>query len=132
MAYTPDPSHARPEGAKDATVEGVGVLTDALETIERARGHLYAFHQLTGQADLALDRAVELLREAGHAEMADRLVSELVGRDVIPGQWTFQIVEAYDEGYYAVFRALERDARNTLLGGRRHVYEAEMKRDRQP
>ena len=31
----------------DRTVEAVGKLTEALETVERARGHLYSFHQLS-------------------------------------------------------------------------------------
>jgi hypothetical protein len=37
----------------DATVEAVGRLTEALETCERARGHLYAFRELTGESDLS-------------------------------------------------------------------------------
>ncbi len=71
-------------------------LSKALETTERARGHLFSFHQLTGTADLELDRAVELLRAAGHHEWAERVEREILGRNVIPGHWTFQIVEAYD------------------------------------
>ena len=53
--------------------------------------------------DLALGDAVDLLREAGHHEIADRIDRELVGRNVIEGRWTFQIVEDYDDGYYALF-----------------------------
>lgn len=48
-------------------------MTEALETTECARGHLYAFHQLTGRADGQLDEAVELLRAAGHDDLADRV-----------------------------------------------------------
>ncbi|MEW9547360.1 hypothetical protein [Nonomuraea sp. NPDC050783] len=43
------------------------------------------------------------------------------------GRWTFQIVEEYDDGYYAAFRELEGEVRDRLTGGRRHVYEAELK-----
>jgi hypothetical protein len=39
-------------------------------------------------------------------------------------------MEEYDDGYYATFRRLEEEARNELVGGRRHLYEAEMKEDR--
>ena len=35
----------------DATVEGLGKLSEALETVDQARGLLYGFHQLTGKAD---------------------------------------------------------------------------------
>jgi len=125
------PEHERPDGVDDATVEAVGRLTEALETCERARGHLYNFHQLTGAADLKLGDAVAQLRAAGHDGVADRLDRELVGRNVLPGRWTFQIVEAYDDSYWSVFRELERDVRNQLIAGKRHLYEAEMKLARQ-
>ncbi len=111
----------------DATVEAVGALTEALETTERARGHLFSFHQLTGKADAEAQRAVELLRKAGHDELADGLEAELVGRNVIHGRWTFQLVEDYDDGYYRTFREWERAVRDRLTGGIRHLYESEMK-----
>ncbi|MFF7211817.1 hypothetical protein ACFZAU_15000 [Streptomyces sp. NPDC008238] len=114
----------------DRTVEALGSLSKALETTERARGHLYAFHQLTGTADLELDRTVRLLREAGHASHADTVEREIVGRDVIPGHWTFQIVEAYDRTYYRPFADLERSLVDDLAGGRDHLYEAELKEAR--
>jgi hypothetical protein len=122
--------HQVPAGVSGATVEALGALSEALETTERARGHLYAFHQLTGSADLRLGEAVEGLRDAGHAGLADRIEAELVGRNVIGGRWTFQIVEDYDDGYWSLFRRLEREAREQLAGGRRHLAEARMKEDR--
>lgn len=125
-----DAAHRRPDGVSDATVEALGRLSEALEAVEIARGHLYAFHRLSGTADLTLGDAVAKLRHAGHPELADRIESELVGRNVLPGRWTFQVVEEYDEGYYATFQACERAARDELVGGRRHLYEAEMKEDR--
>lgn len=126
----PDRAHRRPEGVSDETVEALGALSKALETTERARGHLYSFHQLTGTADFQLDRAVELLRRAGHPEWADRVQSEILGRNVIPGHWTFQIVEAYDVTYHRPFTLLEREAVEQLAQGRGHLYEAEMKEAR--
>lgn len=126
----PDPEHRRPPGLDDATVDALGKLSEALETVERARGHLYAMHQLTGHADLMLDDAVELFRSAGHDQIADRIARDLIGRNVIEGRWTFQIVEDYDDGYYALFREMEAQARTDLADGRRHLYEAEMKERR--
>ncbi|KIF01400.1 hypothetical protein PL81_35880 [Streptomyces sp. RSD-27] len=113
-----------------ATVEALGSLSKALETVERARGSLYGFHQLTGTADFELDRAVRLLREAGHGEWADRVRTEILGRNVIPGHWTFQIVEAYDQTYYEPFKALSRQAVARLAGGRDHLFEAWLKEER--
>ncbi|MEJ8633025.1 hypothetical protein ABZY19_28015 [Streptomyces sp. NPDC006475] len=117
-------------GVSDKTVEALGALSKALETTERARGHLYGFHQLTGSADLQLDDAVRLLREAGHDRLADLVEREILGRNVIPGQWTFQIVEAYNETYYRPFQDVERQVRDQLAEGRDHLYEAEMKEAR--
>ena len=119
--------HDTPAGVSDDTVEALGSLTEALETADRARGHLYAFHQLTGSADIKLAEAVAGLRDAGHDELADRIDRQLVGRNVIAGRWTFQIVEDYDEGYWALFRELEQAARDELVGGRKHLYEARLK-----
>ncbi|MGQ4617560.1 hypothetical protein [Nocardia sp. R7R-8] len=130
MTDRPAARHRRPDGVDDVTVAATGKLSEALEIVERARGHLYAFHQLTGGADLALDIAVELFRAAGHAHIADRISAELIGHNVLAGRWTFQIVEEYDDGYYDLFRDIERAARDELLDGRRHVYEAEMKEAR--
>ncbi|MEP9365137.1 hypothetical protein ABLE68_19390 [Nocardioides sp. CN2-186] len=114
----------------DATVEALGKLSEALEVVEEARGFLYAFHRRCGTADLALGEAVDLLREAGHDEQADRISRELVGRNILQGRWSFQVVEEYDDGYYALFKELEQDARDALADGRRHLFEAQMKEDR--
>ena len=122
--------HRRPSGADDATVEAVGKLTEALETVERARGRLFDFHQLTGEADIKAGDAADQLRKAGHGELADRVEAELVGRNVISGRWTFQIVEDYDDGYWSTARRVEREVREALLGGQRHIFEAEMKEQR--
>jgi hypothetical protein len=122
--------HLRPDGVDDATVEAVGAVSEALECVERARGVLYSFHQLMGHADLLLGEACDDLREAGHAEAADRLESEVVGRNVIRGRWTFQIVEDFDDNYWSVFRDHERQIRDELQQGVRHVFEAEMKERR--
>ncbi|BBX10712.1 hypothetical protein [Mycolicibacterium aichiense] len=120
----------RPEGVDDDTVEAVGSLSEALEYVERARGHLYSFHQLMGHADLLLGEACDKLRDAGHADIADRLTEEMVGRNVLHGRWTFQIVEEFDDDYWSVLRERERGVRDQLMGGNRHVFEAEMKERR--
>ncbi len=126
----PAPAHRRPEGVNDATVEALGKLSEALEVVENARGHLYEFHRMSGMADLTLGEAVGQLRDSGHEELADRLQTELVGLNVVEGRWTFQIVEEYDDGYYSTFRRLEAQARDSLVDGKRHLFEAEMKEDR--
>jgi len=125
-----DEAHTRPSGTSDATVEALGKLSEALEVVEEARGLLYAFHRRCGTADLTLGEAVDGLRDAGHTELADAIETDLVGRNILAGRWSFQVVEEYDDGYYAAFREHERRARETLVEGRRHLFEAEMKQDR--
>lgn len=127
MSDRPLSEHTRPERVSDATVEALGRLSEALEAVEIARGRLYAFHRISGTADRTLSEAVDLLRKAGHHELADRADTELVGRNVLKGRWSFQIVEEYDDTYWTPFRELESTARAQLVDSRRHVYEAEMK-----
>lgn len=122
--------HQRPGDVDDLTVTALGTLTDALETTIRARGHLYAFHQLTGRADHRLDDAVEQLRKAGHHDLAERIATDLIGRNLIAGRWSFKIIEDYDDNYYDLFVDLERQARDQLADGKRHLREAEMKQRR--
>jgi hypothetical protein len=119
----------RPAGVSDDTVEAVGAVTEALETMIRARGALYDFHQLTGEGDQKIKKGVELLREAGHTDLADELATKIFGRNVNDRRWTFQVVEDYDSNYYHPFVDLEKTIRDRLLQGRKHQFEAEMKAD---
>jgi hypothetical protein len=114
----------------DATVEAVGKLSEALEWVERARGRLFDLHQMIGHADLLLDEAAEQLTSAGHGELADEVRRDLIGRNVLEGRWTFQIVEEFDDGYYREFTDLARRAREDLVGGHRHLFEARLKEQR--
>jgi hypothetical protein len=119
-----------PPGVDDDTIEAVGKVSEALEYVERARGHLYSFHQLIGHADLTLGEACDELRAAGHDAVADRLATELVGLNVLQGRWTFQIMEEFDDGYWTEFRRHEQAVRDELQGGLRHCFEANMKENR--
>ena len=123
-----DSAEHRPD---PATVEALGKIGEALETVERARGHLYSFHQLSRSADLALQEGVALLRAAGHTELAEEIDAGLVGRDVLPDRWSYRVVEEYDDLYWSVFREYENRARQILARGRRHLHEARMKADEQ-
>jgi hypothetical protein len=98
--------------------------------IERARGALNSVHQLIGHADLLVGEACDKLRDAGHEAIAERLDSEIVGRNVLYGRWTFQIVEEFDDNYWLPFRDHERRVRDELQGGVRHLFEVEMKERR--
>lgn len=130
QSLPPSDEHTRPANTSDATVEAVGKVSEALEWVERARGHLYEVHQLLGHADFLFGDAVELLKKAGHSEQAGMLESEVVGRNVLPGRWTFQIVEEFEDTYYTAVKKAEISIRDSLVQGKRHIYESEMKEER--
>jgi hypothetical protein len=123
----PAPEHHRPEGVTDATVEALGKLSAALDHVEDARGHLYAFHRLMGSAESTLEEATAMVRDAGHDDIADSLDRRVLGRNPLPGMWSFQMVEAFDDGFYAEAKGIQQRAIDELMDGRRHVFEAEMK-----
>jgi hypothetical protein len=115
----------------DHDVQAAGLMGEAFEKVERARGALYDLHQLIGGADNALDEVVTELRAGGHDQLADELQRDLIGIDVLEGRWTFQVVEEFDDGFYARWRSFEQRVRDTTVGGQRHVLEAQMKKERQ-
>jgi hypothetical protein len=92
--------------------------------------HLYSAHQLTGRADFLVEEAADLLEQAGQAEDAARLRDDVVGRNLLDGRWTFQIVEEFDDVYYSVVEEAVRDLERRHTGGCRHRYEAELKEQR--
>lgn len=128
--YVPDEEHRRPDGASDELVEAVGKVSEALEWVERIRGRLYDFHQMMGRADFLFGDAADALEAAGHTAEAAALRDEVVGRNVLDGRWTFQVVEEFEDCYYQPVRAAEQRVRDALMGGRRHVFEAELKERR--
>jgi hypothetical protein len=121
-----DVAKDRPDGMSDEVVAALGKLSEALEIVEHARGLLYGFHRLCGTADLTLQEAVENFRNADLPDLADEIEDCLVGRDIVDGRWSFQVVEAYDSGYWSVFRDVEQEARRRT-GAVQHIFEAEMK-----
>jgi hypothetical protein len=120
----------RPPGVSDETIEALGKASEALEYVERARGHLYELHQLIGRADLLFEEAAERLQDAGHDSDAERVLDEVVGRNLLEGRWTFQIVEEFESAHWTPVRDVVRDLERDHVNGQRHVYEQEMKERR--
>lgn len=118
------------QGEDDAITEAVGRASEALEYVERARGHLYSLHQLIGRADILFGEAADLFRTAGEADVADTVDREVVGRNVLDGRWTFQVVEEFDGLYHDPVTDVVRTLEGRFHGGERHVYEARMKERR--
>ncbi len=125
-----DDRHLRPDGVTDEEVAVAGKVGEALEWVARARGRLYDFHQMVGRADLLFGEAADLLDDAGHGPLADHVRDEVVGRNVLDGRWTFQVVEEFDLLYHDAVVAAEARVRDELVAGRRHVFESELKERR--
>ena len=122
-----DAAHRRPDGVSDETIEALGKLSAALDHVEDARGHIYAVHRLMGSAESTLEEATAMVRAAGHDELADALDRDALGANPLPGMWSFQMVELFDDGFYARAKGLHQRALDELVEGRRHIFEAEMK-----
>ena len=125
-----DERHRRPAGVSGDVVAAAGKLSEAVEWVGRARGHLYDFHQLMGRADFLFEEAADRLDDAGHGRWAERIRMDVIGRNVIEGRWTFQLVEEFDDRYWECVRTVEAGVREDLMAGRRHIYEAELKEAR--
>ena len=123
-----DEAHLRPDGVSDEVVEAIGKFSAALDHIEDARGHIYAFHRLMGSGESTLEEAYDLIKDVpGLEEYAEAMDRDVLGRNPLPGMWSFQMVEAYDDEFYAVIKGLHQRMLDELLDGKRHIFEAEMK-----
>ena len=105
-----------------------------MQLVEDAFFHPHRFaRSLPGRRARARFQDREVVGDAGRLgrehddAVADRLGSELVGRNVLFGRWTFQVVEEFDDTYWSVFREDESRVRDELQDGARHVFESEMK-----
>lgn len=100
------------------------------EWLQRAHGHLLAFHHAVGHGMDRLDAAEGILRTEGHEPLANCLRDDLLPRGVVDDSWSYGIVEAYQEGLLAEMTAFERRAREHLAGGERHVNERRQRKRR--
>lgn len=125
------------DGSEDRTASLDDVQRDALHEVElglewlqRAHGHLVEFHHATGHGMDHLANAEELLREAGHDDLADRIRDEHLPTGVTAGdRWSYAVLEGFQDGVLADVQAFEADARNAIADGRRHVAERQQERE---
>ena len=83
-----------------------------------------------GRGDIEFGVACDLLESAGLSDDAARLRQEIVGRNVLDGRWSFQIVDEFDDLYNSPARHEVRRLEQLHLNGRRHAYEASLKEQR--
>lgn len=99
-----------------------------IEHLHRGYGHLLAFHHEVGRGMNRFDDARSELREAGHDRWADALRDEMLPSGVVEGMWSYEVVEAFADGFLAAATDFEAGVREALAGGQRHVTEHRQRR----
>lgn len=112
------------EHARDALHE----LRLGTEHIQRAYGHLLAFHHQVGRAMDQFADAEPLLRQAGQDDLADVLRDDLLPAGVVDDRWSYELVEEFETGFLTETTAFEATARDRLADGLDHVTEREQQR----
>lgn len=101
----------------------------AVEHINRAYGHLLAFHHQVGHAMDQFAAAEGRLRDAGHGDHADRVRDDLLPAGVVGDRWSYELVEGFERGFLAETTGFEREVRDALAGGVDHVAERAQRRE---
>lgn len=117
------------EGSSDAELEAVHEAEVGCEWLERAQGHLLAFHHAVGHGMDHFAVAEELLREEGHPMLADAIRDDVLPCGVVDGdRWSYGVVEDYETSMLTTVRDVEAVVRDELAGGTRHVAERRQRR----
>lgn len=106
---------------QEETLQANHELLSAYEYVIRARGALYEFHHLIAQADSLFESAAKHLNEVGHPECAG-YVQRVVGRDVLPGLRTHELVEGFDDSYWRDANDAENEVRKRIMHNVRHSH----------
>lgn len=100
-----------------------------LEWLLRAQAALMQCHHATGHAMDHLNVAETHLREVGADDLADRLRDGVLPRGVTAhDEWTYELVEAFEEGPLAEVETIRDEAVDDLTGGERHAAERAQRR----
>lgn len=100
-----------------------------IEHVQRAYGHLLAFHHQVGRGMDRFAAAEPLLRETGHEALADSIRDEILPAGVIGDQWSYELVEAFERGFLLETTGFERRVREEVASGVSHVAEREQQRE---
>lgn len=98
------------------------------EHLDRALGHLLAFHHEVGRGMDEFESARERLHREGHEDLARRLRDEVLPAGVVDDRWSYEVVEAFREGLLAEGHAAAGAARERIADGALHVSERDQRR----
>lgn len=99
------------------------------EHVQRAYGHLLAFHHQIGRAMDRYAAAEPHLREAGYDAFADEIRDRHLPAGVVGDLWSYELVEAFERGFLAGTTGFERRVRDGIAEGVGHVAEREQQRE---
>jgi hypothetical protein len=94
-----------------------------VEGLHRAYGHLLAFHHAIGRSMDHFAAAEPRLRAAGHTAHADAIRDRHLPAGVIDDRWSYELVEAFEAGFFEDVTAFESAVRADIAGGQAHVAE---------
>jgi hypothetical protein len=116
------------EDLTDAERELLHDLQLALEHIYRGYGALLEYHHEIGHGMDKLDSTESKLREAGYEELADRLRDKYLPSGAIDDRWTYELVEAFQQGFLTDVTGFESAVRELLADGEQHIIEQRQQR----
>lgn len=93
------------------------------EHLYRAYGHLLSFHHAVGHAMDRLADAEDELEAADHHSHAAVLRDDILPAGVFGDTWSYELVEAYEDGVLSDVSNFQTVVRSDLAGGKRHVTE---------
>jgi hypothetical protein len=108
--------------------EALHDLQLGIEHLHRGYGHLLAFHHEVGRGMERLNDAHGELRAAGYDDWADTLRDDLLPSGTVEEKWTYEVVEAFADGFLAPTVEFEEAVREGLASGQRHVTERQQQR----
>lgn len=99
------------------------------EWVRRAHGHLLAFHHAVGHGMDHFYDAEQTLRSSGYPDLADDLRDDVLPRGVTRGdRWSYDLVETFESTLLCAVTEAERETRESLADGERHVAERRQER----
>lgn len=117
-----------PEDLSEAEQQALHELQLAVEHVHRGFGALLECHHEIGNGMDHLEEARSLLVDAGHEEYAAELRDDVLPAGVFDDNWTYELVEAFREGFLADVDEFEGNVRAELADGKGHISEREMQR----
>lgn len=118
-----------PEDLSATEREALHELQLGIEHVHRGFGALLDCHHEVGNGTDHFEVAMRKLRDAGHDDYADELRDEILPGGAFDDHWTYELVEAFRDGFLAETTEFEAAVRDDLVDGTGHVSERRQQRE---